>query len=92
MEKRMVIDRFVISLFAAIAVIGFLFWFKMNSELGRYTCDVREEGYVVVDGSTLFEIAREHCWGNLGHAVDDLVDKYGSDITPGQLIQLTSKP
>jgi hypothetical protein len=44
--------------------------------------------HTVRSGDTIVAIAQLHCTNNIEVAIDQLVLQYGSDITPGQLIQL----
>jgi hypothetical protein len=53
--------------------------------INSYSCDTRS--VIVKEGDTLWAIAREHCHGNIGNAVDDLYERYGT-IYPTQQVQL----
>lgn len=73
------------------ALLAFLIYmvYDFNNRVVEYTCDP-EPIVVNYDGQSLWNIAQEHCVGNLSRAVDDLVEKYGVTIHVGQQIQLRS--
>jgi hypothetical protein len=50
-----------------------------------YRC--AEAQHVVVEGDSLWSIASRHCTGDMRDAVDELVSRYGTLITPGQVIE-----
>ena len=75
---------------SVLAIVLLVAWKKLDTELQAYQCN---PGAVIVrEGDTLFHIARQHCWGNVGNAVDDLVENYGARIAPGQQIYLPAMP
>lgn len=73
---------------AFIAFLLYMVW-DFNNRVVEYSCDP-EPVIVSYDRQTLWNIAQEHCVGNLSRAVDDLVEKYGVTIYVGQQIQLKS--
>jgi hypothetical protein len=78
----------LIATIIVVAVILIFEWRKLDEEVSRYSCANTQ--VVVQEGDTLFDIAAALCDGNISVAVDDLVDTYGTDIWPGQKIQLRS--
>ena len=61
-----------------------------DKRMNTYSCDT--EPVIVYQGDTLWQIANQHCWGNISTAVNDLVDEYGTLLQIGQVINLKSKP
>lgn len=77
-----------------LAVLFVLFlvwaWRDYDRRMNTYTCNT--EPVKVYQGDTIWEIAVTNCWGNISYAVDELVDKYGTNIQIGQIIELRSRP
>jgi hypothetical protein len=79
--------------FLTVLAVGgalFLVWAvrDYNKRMTTYSCDTAP--VTVYRGDTLWQIARQHCWGNLSVAVDDLVEEYGTNLQIGQTIYLKS--
>jgi|APGre2960657423_1045063.scaffolds.fasta_scaffold106199_2 hypothetical protein len=61
-----------------------------DKRMNTYSCTPYP--VIVYQGATLWQIANDHCVGNISLAVDDLVDEYGTLLQIGQVINLKSKP
>lgn len=88
-EKTHIATRIALVVAIVIATIVLVIeWRKLDEEVSRYSC--ANEQITVQEGDTLFGLASALCDGNISKAVDDLVEKYGDKIWPGQTIQLRS--
>lgn len=88
-------NNIVIRTFLTVLSVGgvlFLVWAVQdyNKRMNTYSCDTAP--VTVYRDDTLWQIARQYCWGNLSVAVDDLVEEYGTNIQIGQVIHLKSNP
>lgn len=86
-------NNIVIRTFLTVLAVGgvlFLVWAvrDYNKRMNTYSCDTAP--VTVYRDDTLWQIARQHCWGNLSVAVDDLVEEYGTNLQIGQVIYLKS--
>ena len=89
------VNRRVTRGFIALLVVAgscFAVWAYRDYDrrMNTYSCDT--EPVTVYQGDTLWQIANQHCWGNISTAVNDLVDEYGTLLQIGQVINLKSKP
>lgn len=72
---------------AVIVVCVILALHQYNTKKAEaYTC--YGDKVTVIAWDTLWRIAEEYCSGNITNATDDLVDKYGTTIQIGQVIEL----
>jgi hypothetical protein len=82
------VKKLVLYIVIAVGFIGAFVTLDRSHQ--KYACD--NDGLAVIvghtDNNTLWDIAENHCTGNIQAAVDKLVNKYGNDIQPGQLITL----
>jgi hypothetical protein len=76
--------NFVLAVIVACVVLG-LHQYNTN-KAEAYTCYT--DTVTVIPLDTLWRIAEEYCSGNITNATDDLVDKYGTTIQIGQVIEL----
>lgn len=65
------------------AALGMQIERSMNAD---YTCNT--EPITVVEGDTLWDLVNTHCEGARLDAVDDAVDKYGSDLSLWDIVYL----
>lgn len=79
-----------LALYLSIALVGVAAFVTLDRSHQKFTCDNGGLAVIVghTDNNTLWDIAVNHCEGNIQAAVDKLVNEYGNDIQPGQLIKL----
>jgi hypothetical protein len=79
-----------LALYVSIALVGVAAFVTLDRSHQKFTCDNGGLAVVVgrTDNNTLWDIAENHCTGNIQAAVDKLFNEYGNDIQPGQLIKL----
>ncbi|NDB08482.1 MAG: hypothetical protein EBX97_07435 [Actinobacteria bacterium] len=76
--------NFVLAVIITCVILG-LHQYNTN-KAEAYTC--YGDKVTVIAWDTLWRIAEEYCSGNISNATDDLVDKYGTTIQIGQVIDL----
>lgn len=83
--------RSIFTWLGASVIVAFLIWAvsDFDRRMKHYTCDATP--MTVSYRDTLYDIATKNCEGNVNYAIDDLVDKYGTNIQIGQVIQLETK-
>lgn len=80
-----------LALYLTIAAIAIGAFVTLDRSHQKYSCATEDDLAVIVghtDNNTLWDIAVNHCEGNIQVVVDILVERYGNDIQPGQLISL----
>lgn len=79
----------IASITIAIAVFGIVIR-NNDVQTQKFTCSAK--GLAIVVGrdhdNTLWSIAHRYCAGNTTAAVDALYEKYGDQLSPGQIINL----
>jgi hypothetical protein len=90
MEKRrenMKTQNILLGILVGIALsISAMFYLQTEKAIDAYICDSRP--IIVSDGITLFDLVTRNCDGNLGEALDDAVDTYGTNLVVGQQVFL----
>lgn len=73
-------------LIAIALAVALMFYRQTQNAINAYNCDSRP--ILVGEGVTLYQIVSYNCSGNLGEALDDAVDIYGTNLGVGQQIFL----
>jgi len=86
--------RAVARVFFWTAILLLLGWFTLRTQEAIFDYSCRETTIRIndPDASTLWDVAVNNCTGNIMSAVDDLVEKYGETVYPGQQITTITKP
>ena len=81
------LKRVIISAALVVATgFGVMQWKQLDREIARYECDTKP--ITVLEGDTLWGLTREHCWGNLSRALDDAVERFGTNLPVGLQVVL----
>jgi hypothetical protein len=63
-----------------------LIWNDFYDRMTKYSCD--PTGFVVTEGTTIYQLGMAHCTGAREVAIDDAVKQYGTNLQIGQVIYL----
>lgn len=83
--------RYILRAFALMGIVALFIWIitEFDQRMNHYVCSTAP--VVVHYGDTIFDIATDNCRGNVRTAIDDLVNRYGTTIHVGQVIELETK-
>lgn len=72
-----------------VALVASLFFYLVVKEVS-YETPAKCDGalHIVTSGETIWSVARQHCTDGVMTAIHQLVDEYGTYITPGDRLQL----
>jgi hypothetical protein len=80
-------QNILLGIFIGIAIaVATMFYIQTQKAIDAYICDSRS--IIVRQGDTMFDLVTQNCSGNLGEALDDAVDIYGTNLAVGQQIFL----
>ncbi len=81
------VRRLVVFLPLLIVLLWVIAWgFRQVSQPPRFSCD--RATVSVGDGDTIWDIAHQHCEGNVSAVIDRLIAIYGTEINTWQVIHL----
>lgn len=84
--KRVYVVRRILALVMAVFLVAAAYGMYQELTTPAYECP--EAPVVVEKGDTLWRIAEKRCTGDMLEITDELVRSYGTEIQPGQVIQL----
>lgn len=85
--KSMKTQNIFLGIFIGIALaVATMFYIQTQRAIDAYICDSRS--IIVRQGDTMFDLVTQNCDGNLSRALDDAVDRYGTNLAIGQQVFL----
>lgn len=80
-------QNILLGIFIGIAIaVATMFYIQTQRAIDAYICDSRS--IIVRQNDTMFDLVTQNCSGNLGEALDDAVDIYGTNLGIGQQVFL----